>query len=395
VAPGDTDRLVDDGDDLAERLADPVLAAARAVAPPAGALPDVWGRLVEGLVDEPGPEDHAGPGPTGGGGQGVPDRADQTRDGGAGSAPVADAAVEARARDLLDQMTVHEKQHLLAGDVPFARSLSGVMRPRHDTLAVAGALPRLGVPGIRCSDGPGAAHPVEATVFPAPVARAATFDPDLETRVGDAIGAERRALGANLYAGVCADVVRHPAWRRAHEAYGEDPHLVSEMAPALVRGVQRHVMACVRYLACGSTVRDGHRVDVAVDDDDLRDIYLPPFRRCVDEGVAAVMTAAHSLDGVPCGHHHHLISTVLKGEWGFDGFVVTDFAHGARSARAVAAGLDLEMPFCWRFRGLGRLVRQGRVSPDRVDDAALRLLRQQVRAAARVHGHRPCTHLHV
>jgi len=125
------------------------------------------------------------------------------------------------------------------------------------------------------------------------------------------------------------------------------------------------------------------KVDVRIDEDDLRDLYLPHFRRCVDAGAAAVMAAYNRVNGERCGHHRHLLTEVLKDEWGFDGFVMSDFVFGVRSGTALAAGLDLEMPFRWRFRSLGRLVRRGRVGSDRVDDAALRLLRQQVRFADR------------
>ena len=191
------------------------------------------------------------------------------------------------------------------------------------------------------------------------MARAATFDPELEARVGEAMGAECRALGGNLLAAVCVNVLRHPGWGRAQESYGEDPHLVGEMGAALVTGIQRHVMACVKHLACNS-IEDGRfSLDVSIDEDDLRDIYLPAFRRCVDAGAAAVMTAYNAVNGERCGHHAHLLLDVLKGEWGFDGFVMSDFVLGVRDARAVAAGLDLEMPFAWRFRALRRRVRQG------------------------------------
>jgi beta-glucosidase len=216
------------------------------------------------------------------------------------------------------------------------------------------------------------------------MARGASFDPDLEKRIGDAIGVEARALGANLFAGVCVNVLRHPAWGRAQETYGEDPHLLGEMGAALVRGSQRHVMACVKHFACNSMEDTRFKVDVRVDDDDLRDIYLPHFRRIVDEGVAAVMTAYNRVNGDHCGHHRRLITGVLKDEWGFDGFVMSDFVLGVRSAAdAMNAGLDLEMPFRLRFRRLDRLVRSGRVPGERVDDAALRIVRQQLRFARR------------
>ena len=156
--------------------------------------------------------------------------------------------------------------------------------------------------------------------------------------MGDAIGIECRASGANLFAGVCVNLLRHPAWGRAQESFGEDPHLVGEMGAALVRGTQRHVMACVKHLACNSIEDTRFKVDVVVDEDDLRDIWLPAFRRCVDEGVAAVMTAYNRVNGERCGHHRPLITDVLKGEWGFDGFVMSDFVLGVRSARGSGGG---------------------------------------------------------
>ncbi len=353
MAPGETTAPTDDGDDLAARLADPVLVAARDDAPVPTEPPDVWGVLA--------PSD------------GRSGRTD----------PLDDRAVEARTRDLVDQMTLHEKLHLLSGDGPLVRGLAEMARRYGESAYVAGALPRLGLPGIRFSDGPRGVVMGQATAFPVPMARGATFDPELEERVGDVIGVECRALGANLFGGVCVNLLRHPAWGRAQETFGEDPHLLGEMGAALVRGTQRHVMACVKHFACNSMEDTRLRVDVSIDDDDLRDVYLPHFRRCVDAGAAAVMTAYNKVNGERCGHHHHLLTEVLKGEWGFDGFVMSDFVFGVRSGTAVAAGQDLEMPFRWRFRSLGRHVRQGTVTAERVDDAVRRLVRQQVRCADR------------
>jgi beta-glucosidase len=333
------------GEDIDALVADPVLVAARAEAvAPAPPPPAVWG-----LLDaEPDP----------------------------GAEPAGD--VDTRARALLDAMTEHEKLHLLSGDVAARRGLTDMWRGRDERPYVAGEVQRLGVPGLRYLDGAGGVDAPGATVLPVPMARAATFDPALEARVGDAVGVECRALGANLFAGVCADLLRHPAAGRAHETYGEDPHLVGELAAALVRGTQRHVMACVKHLV-GASVEDGrYRLDVHIDEDDLRAQHLPPFRRCVDAGVAAVMTAYHRLDGERCGHHHHLLTEILKDEWGFDGVVVSGLVLGVRSAGAVAAGMDVEMPYRWRFSRLGRQARWGRVPGERVDDAALRVLRRQV-----------------
>lgn len=375
MTPGDTTANasgagdVGDSDeaDFAARLADPVLARDAGDTPPLTEPPDVWGRLAatapsDTLTTTDAPVDPA-------------------RDA---------AAVEARARQLLDQLSEHEKLHLLSGDAPLVRGLRDMRRRYNETPYVAGEVPRLGIPGIRFSDGPRGVVVGQATAFPVPMARAATFDPALEERVGDAIGTEARASGANLFAGVCVNVLRHPAWGRAQESYGEDPHLVGAMGASLVRGTQRHVMACVKHLACNSMEDARFKLDVTIDEDDLRDIYLPAFRRCIDDGVAAVMTAYNRVNGERCGHHEHLITDIVKGEWGFDGFVMSDFVLGVRSARAVAAGQDLEMPFRWRFKALGRLVRRGTVPAERVDDAALRLLRQQVRFATRAGARATC-----
>ena len=289
---------------------------------------------------------------------------------------------DAWAGELLDNLTLHEKLRLVATDVS-PRGLPGLLgplrrRPDHPP-PVAGALPRLSIPGVRVTDGRSDAAVGGATAFPAPLARAASFDPELEERIGAALGDECRASGANLFAGVCVDLLRHPAWRRAQETFGEDPCLVGEMAAALVRGVQRHTMACVGHLASQPMESDRDRIDVRVDPDDLRDVDLPPLRRVVAEGVAAVTTGAHRLNGEPCAHHRHLVTDVLKGEWGFDGFVVSGAMAGPHPADAAIAGTDLQMPSRQGFRRLVRLVRAGRVPPERVDDATRRILRQQLR----------------
>ena len=116
----------------------------------------------------------------------------------------------------------------------------------------AGRVDRLGLPGFAFSDGPRGVVVDRATCFPVSMARGATWDTDLEERIGEAIGRELRAVGADLYGGVCVNVLRHPAWGRAQETYGEDPIHVGEMGAALTRGVQRHAMACVKHFACNS-----------------------------------------------------------------------------------------------------------------------------------------------
>ncbi len=290
--------------------------------------------------------------------------------------------VDAKAARLLEELTDDEKLGMLAGDEAFWPGLISMVGEGYNLVPyVAGAVPRLGIDGIRFTDGPRGVTVGASTCFPVAMARGATFDPELEERVGDAIGKEARAQGANLFAGVCVNLLRHPAWGRAQETYGEDPDHVGAMGAALVRGVQRHVMACVKHFALNSMEDARFAVDVTCADDVLDEVYLPHFERIVREGVAAVMSAYNSVNGEWCGQNRDLLTTILRDRWGFDGFVMSDFIFGLRdSATAINAGLDLEMPFAMiHEQHLADAMAAGEVSMATVDRAVLRLLRQQLR----------------
>jgi beta-glucosidase len=215
-----------------------------------------------------------------------------------------------------------------------------------------------------------------ATCFPVTMARGATWDAELEERIGEAIGTELRAVGADLYGGVCVNILRHPAWGRAQETYGEDPHHVGEMGAALTRGVQRHAMACVKHFACNSMENARFTVDITVDEAALHDVYLPHFKRVVDEGVAVVMSAYNSVDGEWCGQNRGLLTDILRDEWGFEGFVISDWILGLRdAARSLHAGLDLEMPYRMiRAEHLGPALARGDASWAEVDRAVERIV---------------------
>jgi beta-glucosidase len=294
-------------------------------------------------------------------------------------------APDEAARALLERMNEAEKLGLLDGDEPFWPGMPNMMGKGYNLEPiVAGAVPRLGVPGIRFSDGPRGAVIGRSTAFPVPMARGATWDPDLEERVGAAIGAEIRAQGGNLFGGVCVNLLRHPAWGRAQETYGEEPALLGAMGAALARGVQRHVMACVKHYACNSMENARFTVDVLIDEATLHEIYLPHFRAIVEAGVASVMSAYNSVNGQWCGQNRVLLTDILRDEWGFDGFVMSDFIWGVRDpVGSVAAGLDLEMPFAQqRATALPAALDAGTVSWADIDRAAHRILRTQVAFAA-------------
>ncbi len=257
-----------------------------------------------------------------------------------GAAPIDEA------RALVAHMTESERLDCLHGSLPFWAGLADLGTGGYHRRPFRGAaVPRLGIPGLAFSDGPRGVVIGNATCFPVSMARGATFDVDLEERIGEAIGRELRAMGADLYGGVCVNVLRHPAWGRAQETYGEDPHHVGELGAALTRGAQRHVMACVKHFACNSMENARFSVDVTVDDTALHEVLLPHFRRIVDEGVACVMSAYNSVNGHWAGDSHQLLTEILRDEWGFEGFVISDWFFGLRdAAESVRAGLDVEMP---------------------------------------------------
>lgn len=289
---------------------------------------------------------------------------------------------------LLSQLTLEQKIRLLSGSVSFWSGLADMMAggySRHPWPASEAG----GVPGVRFLDGPRGVVMEGATTFPVSMARGAAWDAELEERIGEAIGREVRACGGNLFAGVCINLLRHPAWGRAQETYGEDSFHLGELGAALTRGVQRHAMACVKHFACNSMENARFSVDVEADARTLHEVYFPHFRRVVEAGVASVMTSYNSLNGEWCGQNAALIRDTLKRDWGFEGFTMTDFVFGLRDAKkGILAGQDLEMPFLSLYvRNLARLVESGEVPVELIDDAARRILRQQARFAGREGGY--------
>jgi beta-glucosidase len=281
------------------------------------------------------------------------------------------------ARAVVAAMTPDEKLWCLDGDAPFWAGLVYLSEQGyHKSPFRAARVDRLGLPGFAFSDGPRGVVVDQATCFPVSMARGATWDVDLEERIGDAIGIELRAVGADLYGGVCVNVLRHPAWGRAQETYGEDPHHVGEMGAALTRGVQRHAMACVKHFACNSMENARFTVDITVDEAALHDVYLPHFKRIVDEGVAVVMSAYNRVNGEWCGENRTLLTEILREEWGFTGFVISDWILGLRDAgRSLRAGLDVEMPYRMIRAGhLGAALERGEVTWAEVDRAVERIV---------------------
>jgi beta-glucosidase len=296
---------------------------------------------------------------------------------------------DAMAENILAQMRPREKLAQLSGDggaLVLLRLGINVLLYHQFPNMYAGYNRRLRIPPLSFSDGPRGVVIGRATAFPIAMARGASWDVELERRVGDALGREARAAGANYFAGICVNLLRHPAWGRAQETYGEDALHVGVMAAATVAGVQRHnVMACIKHFALNSIENSRFYVDVAIDERTLHEVFLPQFRRCIDAGAASVMSAYNRVRGDYCGHSRWLLEDILRAQWGFRGFVSSDWLWGVHDAvKGIDAGLDVEMPRARIYgRPLRRALRSGALSWERIDVCVRRVLRTKLQFSAR------------
>jgi beta-glucosidase len=277
-------------------------------------------------------------------------------------------AVERRIDDLLREMSLAEKVEQMSG-IGF---LDSAWRTAANT--------RLGIPGLAMLDGPRGVSLMAgpATSFPVAMARGASWDPALEERVGEAIGEEAHAKGASVLLAPTINLLRHPRWGRAQETYGEDTYHLGRMGVGFVRGAQRHVVASAKHYAVNSIEDTRLVVDVLVDERTLREVYLPHFRAVVQEGgVGSVMAAYNQVNGWYCAENVHLLRDILKNDWGFRGFVESDWFVATQSTeRSLVAGLDIEMPVPVYYGApLLDAAERGELPLDLLDDAVRRILR--------------------
>jgi beta-glucosidase len=280
-------------------------------------------------------------------------------------------AIERRIDDLLGQMTLAEK----------VEQMHGVGFRDHAWRTTDNA--RLQIPGLGMIDGPRGVSllAANATAFPVAMARGASWDPALEERVGEAIGAEARARGASVLLAPVLNILRHPRWGRAQETYGEDTFHLGRMGVGFIRGAQRHVIASAKHFAANSIEGTRFQLDVSIDERTLREVYLPHFRMAVEQGhVGSIMAAYNKVNGQHCAENVHLLHDVLKGDWAFQGFVESDWILGTRSTVPSAnAGLDIEMPTpVYYGTALADAVAAGKVSEAVIDAAVRRILRAQL-----------------
>ncbi len=282
--------------------------------------------------------------------------------------------------ELLPQLTVAEKIGIMSGQVTEQKLLDDLFLIEHynvkpyPTLAVE----RLGIPNVRFVDGPRGVVAGSATCFPVSMARGATFDRELEEEIGKVIGAEVRAQGGNYFGGVCINLPRNPRWGRAQECYGEDQYHMGEMGAALTRGVQsQNVMACIKHFAMNSIENARFKADVHADKRTLHEVYLPHFKRCIEEGAASVMGAYNMVYGEQASESRLLLRDILRDKWGFEGFTLSDFLWAVKDAvKAVKNGMNIEMPcFCHYNEELPKALEEGRIELADLDEAVGYILR--------------------
>ena len=309
--------------------------------------------------------------------------------------------VEQRVDDLMSRLTADEKLDLVEG--------GGWMESHVNT--------RLGIPDIRMADGPlgvrawtgssaetnaaNAAVKVNSTAFPAGVGLGATWNPEMAVLQGKTIADETKALGRDQLLGPTVNIARTPFWGRNFEGFGEDPYLASRMGVGYIKGMQGEgVIATVKHFAANNQEFKRRSVNVKVDERTLREIYLPAFESAVKEaGVWSVMSAYNKVNGDWCPASDFLLNQVLKKEWGFKGYVISDWLSTHDTVSTAVGGLDLEMPAgpntaAWiatakkRVNGdqdtdggyferskLSAAVTSGKVKQEVIDDKVRRLLR--------------------
>lgn len=292
----------------------------------------------------------------------------------AGTRTQADAAREAVVEAALARLDLDAKARLLSGQ---------------DTWTLP-ALPEIGLPSLVMSDGPIGVRGVRWTAddpsvaLPSPTALAATWDPEIARRAGVLLAQEARRKGVHVLLAPTVNLHRSPLGGRHFEAYSEDPYLTGVIGAGYVSGVQSGgVGTTVKHFVANDAETERFTVNNTVSERALRELYLAPFEIIVENARPwGIMTAYNTVNGTTMTEHHHLVNEVLRGEWGFDGYNVSDWTAARNTVAAIEGGLDVAMPGPLTVYGepLAQAVHDGKVAEAKVDDA----VRNVLRLAARV-----------
>ena len=272
--------------------------------------------------------------------------------------------------ELMDTLSLPEKVFLLGGQP--CRGIANTFG--------MGNLPKAGVPNVMTADGPAGlraipGHGVETTAFPCAILLSCTFDEDLLARVGRAAALEVKENNIGIWLAPAMNIHRSPMCGRNFEYYSEDPLLAGKMAAAMVRGVQKEgIAATVKHFACNNKEQNRRNCDSRVSARALREIYLKGFEICVKEAKPwMLMTSYNPVNGVRASANRDLLTGILRGEWGFDGLVTTDWYTFGLQYREIAAGNDIKMGCGTPWKTL-QAVRDGDLDEECVNESVRRLL---------------------
>ncbi len=281
--------------------------------------------------------------------------------------PASQSQVDQRVESILSKMTLEQKIDMLGGERGFY--IRGYKE--------------LGIPELKMSDGPlGVRNYGPATTFPAGIALAASWDPELLNRVGTIIGQDARARGVHFLLGPGVNIYRAPMCGRDFEYYGEDPFLSSRTLVGYIKGVQSQgVIATVKHFFGNNQEYNRHNISSDIDERTAREIYLPTFEAAVKEAhVGAIMDSYNLVNGVHMTQNDNFNTQIAKKEWGFTGIIMSDWDATYDGVAAANGGLDLEMP-SGKFMNRATLlpaIQQGKVSVATIDDKVRRILRTAI-----------------
>jgi beta-glucosidase len=275
--------------------------------------------------------------------------------------------VDQRVDQIFGQLTLDEKIGLLHGYDGF----------------YTGAIDHAGVPRTKFTDGPvGTRNDGASTAYPAGALLAATWDPAIAHREGEALGRDARSRGDHILLGPGVNIYRQPQNGRNFEYLGEDPFLAGQMDVGYIQGVQSQgVAACVKHYACNNQETRRDDVNVHVDERTLHEIYLPAFEAAITQGHArAIMASYNKINGFWATANHYLLTDVLRKEWGFDGIAMSDWGAVHDTLGPMTAGLDLEMPDPHYFnpRTLQPLLDSGKITQADIDEKVKHILHVEV-----------------
>jgi beta-glucosidase len=306
----------------------------------------------------------------------------------------ADPTIRQAAQQLAGNMTDAEKQQQMSGLPQSPPGNFNVFRQEDNaSRGIKAFFFRDGPRGVNLHANFDGKHDY-STSFPVAMARGAAFDDDLEFHIGQAIGDETLASGNTMMLAPTINILRHPAWGRAQETYGEDPFLLGRLGSAFVTGLQKYIAACPKHYAANNIENGRSGANAMMDEQTLREIYARHFEMVVEEGGAAAIMAAYNLvNGVKSTQNQHLLTDLLRNDFGFQGFVLSDWwamPNGANlstmssvlqatAVEAVHAGLDMELPWRYNYSTLTSAIADHAITSADLTTSTARILEQKMR----------------